>query len=164
MQIGSTARRIAFLLCLLIPAFDIAAAPIDDLKAWLTQPRDQRPPIADQPFAKTAVTKTDAEKAIKLLWEDHVTDIKQSRKAEWDAKAITIGQHTLKLKTKTIGAKPDGGWNLFISLHGGGGAPTSRRFGSRTPDLEVDLATARQRAAARRNLRRARGARRRRRR
>jgi hypothetical protein len=55
-----------------------------------------------------------------MLWDDHVAEIKQTRQQEWDDKAITIGSHTLKLLEKHFGTKPVNGWDLFISMHGGG--------------------------------------------
>ena len=100
-----------------------AAAAGDSLETWLAQPRASRPDLAGQAFAQKPLSKADAEHARKLLWDDHVADIKESRAKEWTDEAITIGAHTLKLKEKHFGDKPAGGWNLFISMHGGGGAP-----------------------------------------
>src|SRR5436305_1667480 len=89
------------------------ASPIDDLTAWLARPRDQRPALAEQPFAAAPLTRTQAAQAREKLWADHVAMIKAERNAEWEAKAINVGDHTLKLKTKFVGTKPVGGWNLF---------------------------------------------------
>jgi dienelactone hydrolase len=72
------------------------------------------------------ITKADAERATKLLWEDHAAFIRTDRKAEMDEKAITISGKTMKFESVEFGKKeeaPAGGRSLFISLHGGGGAP-----------------------------------------
>ena len=100
-----------------------AASPVDQLKDYLAQARDQRPELAKQPFAAEALTKDQAAAARQLLWDDHVAMVKDERSAEWNDKAITIGANTLKLLVRHFGTKPQGGWNLFISMHGGGGAP-----------------------------------------
>jgi predicted esterase len=112
-----------FLLGLLSSGAIYAKSPVDDLKDYLAQPRDQRKELASQPFATQAISKDEAEQAKQLLWDDHVKMIKETRQKEWDDNAITIGEHTLKLKTKHVGEKPKDGWNLFISMHGGGNAP-----------------------------------------
>ena len=49
--------------------------------------------------------------------------IRATRAKEMKAKAITIGKETLRFNFITFGEKPKGGRSLFISLHGGGGAP-----------------------------------------
>jgi hypothetical protein len=100
-----------------------AASPVDPLKDWLAKPADRRPPLADQGFATVPLSKDDAAAAKDLLWQDHLVAVNRDRKAEWDGNAITIGPDTLRLLVKRFGNKPPGGWNLFISLHGGGNAP-----------------------------------------
>jgi hypothetical protein len=100
-----------------------AATDISSLKDWLAKPRDQRPDVATLSLATATLTRDEAAGAKQLLWEDHVAEIKDTRRKEWDEQAITIGGHTLKLLEKTFGQKPKDGWNLFISMHGGGNAP-----------------------------------------
>jgi hypothetical protein len=98
---------------------------ISALKDWLAQPRNQRADLATLPFAAAPLTREQAAEAKQLLWTDHVADIKEGRQKEWDDKAITVGSHTLKLLEKTFGTRPKNGWNLFISMHGGGNAPAA---------------------------------------
>ena len=69
-----------------------------------------------------------------LLWKEHVNRIKKDRanelpSAEADKKGLRNGELnkgdlSFKYAFKTFGAKPSEGWSLFISMHGGGGAPT----------------------------------------
>jgi hypothetical protein len=126
-SIRSLTVAATLLVCLGTNAFAHAqSAAIDQLKAYLAQPRDQRPDMEKQPFATAKLSKAEAATAKQLLWDDHVTEIKETRQKEWDDKAITIGSHTMKLLTKTFGKKPRNGWNLFISMHGGGSDPTGQ--------------------------------------
>ncbi len=48
---------------------------------------------------------------------------KELRKKEFESKAITLGGKVLKYQYRTLGEKPEGGHSLYISMHGGGGAP-----------------------------------------
>ncbi len=100
-----------------------AAAPAD-LKTWLALPRGERPPLATEAFAGSAITKDQAASAAGLLWNDHVERIRAERASEWNAKEIEAAGKKMKFLSKTFGTKPADGWNLYISMHGGGGAPT----------------------------------------
>lgn len=101
------------------------ADPLDGLRKWLETPRAQRGDVAGQGFAGAALSKAQAAQARRMLLGDHAALIRSEREKEWQAEALTIGAHTLKWKHKTFGEKPRDGWNLFISLHGGGNAPAA---------------------------------------
>ena len=45
------------------------------------------------------------------------------RQKELDKKIIKAGKHTMRILEKKYGEKPKGGHSLWISMHGGGGAP-----------------------------------------
>jgi hypothetical protein len=100
-----------------------APAPTEGLREWLAKPRDGRPELKDQPFAKASLTKEQAEQAKQLLWDDHLADLRATRAKEWKDESITLGEHTLRFKHRQFGEKPKGGWSLYISMHGGGNAP-----------------------------------------
>jgi hypothetical protein len=102
-----------------------ATETIGALKAWLARPRAERPSLDGQAFAKAALTRDEAAAAQRLLWKDHVERIKIEREAEWSGKAIQAAGKTMKFLSRTFGEKPPGGWNLYISMHGGGNAPAS---------------------------------------
>ena len=68
------------------------------------------------------LSKNDAARVQQMLWDDHVAFIKETRQKEWDGKAIQCDGQTMKLLVKSFGEKPKDGWNLYISMHGGGGA------------------------------------------
>ena len=97
--------------------------PIEALENWLQFSRPARPELRAQPFAKVPLTKAQSEEAQRLLWDEHVAEIHATREKEWNDKAITVADHTLRFKDRHFGTKPKEGWNLYISMHGGGGAP-----------------------------------------
>ena len=74
-------------------------------------------------FAKVPLTKADAAAARELLWKAHVAQIQKDRADEVKNKLIKDGKLEMPYDFKTFGKKPDGGRSLWISLHGGGGAP-----------------------------------------
>jgi len=101
---------------------------IKQLETWLRQPRDQRPPLSQQSFARTPLTKADAQKARNLLWEDHAAFIKNTRSAEMQAKVIELDGLKMRFEIVSFGPTkplPPAGRSLFIAMHGGGGAPTA---------------------------------------
>src|SRR6185436_20154386 len=57
------------------------------------------------------------------LWKAHVARVKKERADEVKDKLIKDGKLEMPYAFKTFGKKPPAGWSLWISLHGGGGAP-----------------------------------------
>lgn len=132
MSLFETSNRRAFLQAataagLLATSASFARQPnadaIDSLKLWLKAPEADRPPLADQAFAKTALSKEEAEAAKKLLWDDFVAMARAQRGEELKGRALKIGDKEMKFDVKVFGDKPAAGRSLFISMHGGGGAP-----------------------------------------
>lgn len=100
---------------------------LEQLEAWLAQPAAARPGLGEQPFAMVALTKADASTARQLLVADYDAQLKATRAGEMGAtesqpKTITAGGVSMKYYRAERGKKPAGGWNLFISMHGGGDA------------------------------------------
>lgn len=93
------------------------------LSKYLTEAREQRPSLIDMEFAKSALTKAQAEKVLEMLAHDHQSWIANSRKQEIESKSITIGDAVMPFELKLFGDKPEEGHSLVISMHGGGGAP-----------------------------------------
>ena len=98
---------------------------LERLRQWLAIDRDERSDLGLEDFALEPLSKGDAEIARDLLWQDHVALIAADRQAETDAKAITIGEQTLRYDFTTFGDEPETGHSLYISLHGGGEADPS---------------------------------------
>ena len=96
---------------------------IDGLAKYLAVAWDQRPAMGDQAFAKVPLTKLEATEAMKLLWEDHVKHLRDTRTAEMEAREIVIGSLKMPFAYQIFGEKPASGRSLVLSMHGGGGAP-----------------------------------------
>ncbi len=107
-----------------LAAPDASSQAVSDLSVWLKIPPEQR--AAQGEFASVGLTKEDAARAADLLWEDHLAYIRVSREAEMREKIIHARGREMKFETVYFGERkdaPPGGRSLFISMHGGGGAP-----------------------------------------
>jgi len=80
-------------------------------------------PVPDLTNDDKPLSKDLTPRAIQLTYETLLAEQKEKRAAELKAKSITIGDHTMKWLEKTFGEEPEGGRSLWISMHGGGGAP-----------------------------------------
>lgn len=96
---------------------------VAQLEHYLKTPRAERQPIEDTVFADVPLTREDTLKSKRLLWDDHVRHIRETRQAEMQARAIQYDDKVMPFFYKTFGEKPEGGRSLYISMHGGGGAP-----------------------------------------
>ncbi len=77
----------------------------------------------------TALSRTQAEAALALLWAGRRGEIEAGRAAEMDARAVQAEGKTLKWKEAVFGKEPPGGRSLWISMHGGGNAPAELNDG-----------------------------------
>ncbi|AQT67045.1 esterase, PHB depolymerase family [Anaerohalosphaera lusitana] len=107
------------------PDFDIEASlhAIDQLKTYLSKSRTERRPIKDELFSDVPLSSEHAEQAKELLWRDHAKYIKQTRAGEMKARQLSIGDLDMPFFYTVTGDKPADGRSLYISMHGGGGAP-----------------------------------------
>lgn len=79
--------------------------------------------LTTKDFATVPLTKDDAAKAKDALWQAHVARIQKERAEEMKAKVLKHDKLEMPFAFKTFGKKPEKGWSLWISMHGGGGAP-----------------------------------------
>lgn len=100
-----------------------SGAALAALALYLAEPIETRTPVDDQPFAHVALTKDDAAEAARLLWQAHVAQVRQSRTEETKSGELKAGDLTMRFAYEVFGEIPKSGRSLFISLHGGGGAP-----------------------------------------
>ena len=100
-----------------------SAAALESLKAELDANPALSPELAAKAFASVPLTKADAAVARELLWKSHVALIKKDRAGEMKDKLLKDGKLEMPFSFKEFGKKPAGGRSLWISLHGGGGAP-----------------------------------------
>ena len=101
-----------------------AGAPrLAKLEAWLARP------VADRPADAAALTqpldRAGATLALDLLAADRMRTVAAEDRAAVAAKAITIGDKTLRWDARVFGTAPPRGHSLWISLHGGGNAPAA---------------------------------------
>lgn len=97
--------------------------PVAMLSVFLKSPDNTLADVASQSFATTPLTKEQSTAALKLLVSQHATAIREDRKAEHDAKRLKLDQWELAYHVETFGQRPKKGHSLYISMHGGGGAP-----------------------------------------
>ena len=69
------------------------------------------------------ISKEESELAARLINEYLTAKLKQDFQSEWENETLTLDGYQLKFKYKKFGVKPPEGWSLYISMHGGGGAP-----------------------------------------
>lgn len=88
-------------------------------------------PIADEGegsikievIPKGPLTKEQAAAATRAIYQEIIAQQGPERRRELESKSITLGDKTLRWLEKTFGEAPEGGRSLWISMHGGGGAP-----------------------------------------
>lgn len=105
------------------PVFGDEPNAVQGLKQWLKQPADQRGDLSEQNFAVVALSKAEAQACQTLLWQDHIVQTKKSHADEMKAKSIQHGDFEMKFDYKVFGKPKKEGRSLYISMHGGGGAP-----------------------------------------
>ncbi|MEN8127893.1 MAG: alpha/beta hydrolase [Planctomycetota bacterium] len=97
--------------------------PMEPLGKFLETPAAERGDLASQPFAETALTSAQAAAASKQLWADYAARLREHHQDEWDGKKITLGEDVMRFEKRLFGDAPEDGRSLYISMHGGGGAP-----------------------------------------
>jgi len=103
-----------------------SSGTIQALQAWLAQPRADRTTLSGKSFAATPISAAGAAAALDALWLDRLEFLRSDRSSEMEAKVIELDGLKMKFECLSFGATnaiPSGGRSLFISLHGGGGAP-----------------------------------------
>jgi predicted esterase len=100
-----------------------SAAAIGALDEYLSTDFSKRGHLQDLPFATTPISRGDAKHARQRLWDDHAKRIRRDRAAEMKAGSLQEGDLKMPFFLKKFGKKPSDGWSLYISMHGGGGAP-----------------------------------------
>ena len=79
--------------------------------------------LVEKYWASVPLTSEMAETMGDRLREVHAEETRAERAAELEARVLEIGQLKMPFWYKTFGRKPTDGRSLFISMHGGGGAP-----------------------------------------
>lgn len=121
-----TAASLAAFLILLFTASVPAADPVSELSAWLGQQTlddAALQQITAEPFAATALSGEQAESAAAALWKARAEFLRADRSGEQEAREIILGELRMPFWFRRFGEPGPSGARLFISMHGGGGAP-----------------------------------------
>lgn len=105
------------------PQVSASSSAIRALRSYLAMPQRDRPALAEQDFSSLPLTETDAVDARELLAQDRRATVRESRQQEMKTNKLSLNGHTMPLAWNRFGEMPADGWSLYISLHGGGGAP-----------------------------------------
>lgn len=97
------------------------AGPVDALDAWLKQPRASHPALESQSFADVPLSAADCALARDRIWAERNAYVKAAGASEWTGKTL-VNADGLKMPFdyRIYGAKPAAGYDLYISMHGGG--------------------------------------------
>ena len=98
-------------------------AAIQGLEKYLAMDPGSRGAIDQHAFATLPLSKEQAIAAERLLVEDFQRRQRQSRIDEFESRQLVIGELKMPFAYKVYGDMPEGGRSLYISMHGGGGAP-----------------------------------------
>ena len=94
---------------------------VESLRSFLKAADSNINKVVDQSFAKLALTKEQAKQAEEILIGAWKQQLKKEREAELKGTVLKIGDQKMKFFKREFGEKPEAGWSLYISMHGGGG-------------------------------------------
>lgn len=69
------------------------------------------------------ITVEESELATQIINEYLTAALKKKYQSQWQNETLKFGDYQLKFKFKKFGEKPENGWSLYISMHGGGNSP-----------------------------------------
>ncbi len=98
-------------------------AALVKLKHYLQQPAANRPKVQLQEFASKKLSRVEASEAMELLAEDRRRNRDAKLNTIVNEKQVVDGELTMPFEFYEYGEKPDSGWPLYLSLHGGGNTP-----------------------------------------
>ena len=106
------------ILAMLAAAFTACNKPVTD--------NDEPKPREESPLSwKESLTAAECREYEAWLKEGWVDSVARAEARVFEEKKITQGRYTMPLDWKVYGSKPADGRSLYISLHGGGGAPAT---------------------------------------
>ena len=105
------------------PDAEKSAGALMDLKAAVGGKPVSLEELAKKPFSAVPLTKTDAAKAREAIFNAYSANFPKERKDEHAAKLLKDDKLEMPYTVVEFGKKPADGRSLWISLHGGGGAP-----------------------------------------
>jgi len=109
-----------------LPCSTLHADPLKSLEQWLSAAplsNERLSDLASQNFAAEPLSADQAAAAAEHLWRARRDFLKTERQAEFDNRQLVIGDLKMPFWYRAFGDPPASGRRLFISMHGGGGAP-----------------------------------------
>jgi transglutaminase-like putative cysteine protease len=98
-----------------------ASPVVDALREWLDLPEGRRSPEAE--ILTRALSRPESERVLGLVAADRLARLAADRTPEVEKKELAHDGKTLRWLEKEFGKAPAGQRSLWISMHGGGGAP-----------------------------------------
>ncbi len=99
------------------------SSKINALKQFLAQPPETRPSMETVVEFRQSLTREEAEEATRLVYEERLSSLRQSGAQEMEQRELVIDGLKMPFAYTIFGDKPASGRSLYISMHGGGGAP-----------------------------------------
>lgn len=96
-----------------------------NLEEWLAKAVEKREVLENMNFSKEPLSKSEAEIASLLLFQDKQARMLDDYETQWNNRLITYGSYKMPFYYQIFGSEPSNGYSLFISLHGGGGVPAA---------------------------------------
>jgi hypothetical protein len=103
------------------PAETTVTDALAGLIAWLALPAGERP--GDAAVLTRPLTRPEAVRARALLMAEHRRALAERHQEAVRTRTLTHAGKTMRWLERTVGEAPANGPSLWISLHGGGGAP-----------------------------------------
>lgn len=100
-----------------------SSSAVTSFRNWLDASESLDPKSLPAAIANVPLSRADAETAAKTLWASHVKRVREARAAELKSGVVEIDGKRMPFTYKTFGERPEKGRSLWISMHGGGGAP-----------------------------------------
>jgi len=98
-----------------------ASPVVDALREWLDLPEGRRSPDAE--VLTRPLSRPESERVLGLVAADRLARLAADRAPEVEKKELAHDGKTLRWLEKEFGKAPAGQRSLWISMHGGGGAP-----------------------------------------
>ncbi|TKG97095.1 alpha/beta hydrolase [Puteibacter caeruleilacunae] len=97
--------------------------PEENMKNWLQKDATERPSLNTVGVGLLPLKADEAETIGKLIIDHQRAELKNELETAWNNKEVTWDKYSMKFMYKVFGEKPANGRSLYISMHGGGGAP-----------------------------------------
>ena len=99
------------------------ASALELLRAAVAEDEVELEAIANLEFADLPLSAEQVKEARQLLANSFSAGVRRDRKEEMEKKLLELDGKKMPFFYKKFGDKPAAGWSLYISMHGGGGAP-----------------------------------------